>query len=331
MSLVIEEHPKFLGGIYCRSFNTKRIELQDELLKLYNLNENYDCNIFCSGMNAINNVFNLSDLESIVLSKDLYSDTPKLAKSIFYNVTEIETWNDQAVLEHFKNNQVSMFFIESISNPHSYKFNFSLIEQLRLLAPNCIFCVDNTWMTYYGFNPLKYDIDVVIESSTKYLSKSKCIGGIAIAKKQYADKLSLMIKQQGLFIGSDHCQYVLDGLEDLQSRMNYLSSIGLKLYNQLKNIDNIDEIYYVEPDNEVKLAPGCIYFHIKSNLSNNKCRKIFEKIKEIKIETSYGSSYSKIDPWAKFKNGPWIRLSIGYEDTFENLLTNLNLIISYFL
>ena len=30
--------------------------------------------------------------------------------------------------------------------------------------------IDNTWATFLGCNPLKFGIDIVIESATKYLS-----------------------------------------------------------------------------------------------------------------------------------------------------------------
>ena len=93
-----------------------------------------------------------------------------------------------------------------------------------------------------------------------------------------------------------------------------------------------------------KIGPSVILFHLKVEPNGNpkeKIRELLEGIHGIKLETSYGSEYSKVCLWAKYglndiyessfkypKNGIWIRLAVGYKDNFESLKDSLMALVS---
>ena len=44
--------------------------------------------------------------------------------------------------------------------------------------------VDNTWLTGCSFNPFNYDVDIVVDSLTKYYSAGKTISGGIITNNE---------------------------------------------------------------------------------------------------------------------------------------------------
>ena len=132
--------------------------------------------------------------------------------------------------------------------------------------------------------------------------------------------LAKLISTMGIFVGADHCQMFSQGILTLKERMiktsNSSKSVALTL--QLSNID-ISSIFYPTftfhrnyqiNSKYLKLNTGIIWFSLpipckkfipQVNLIKLEIAKfLVEFLKNsqiLKFETSYGSSYSKIDPW----------------------------------
>ena len=87
------------------------------------------------------------------------------------------------------------------------------------------------------------------------------------------------------------------------------------------------------------LGPSVLIFHVSANPKDRKAMYSFFHRSSLKLETSYGLSYTKLDPWAKNgptdkydlvkldkkkkKSGLWIRVAIGYDDTLEHIVEGL--------
>lgn len=357
---------------YCRSGSKNRFKLQEKLVEYYEFQKDsgYDAYVFPSGMSAIGCVFNIlstnikipDDPTMFIISDELYMDTPRICEyqkryNKNFNFEKVDVRDNNKIFELFKkyNKDIKLFFVESCTNPSGQVFDFSLMAELKKLAPNCTFCVDNTWVTAYSFNPFKYGADVVVESMTKYISGGKCIGGMIVGKKNIMDEILMYSRRYGLFVGSDHCQLFLDGLDTMKHRVEYVSENAIIIANYLENNKKITRILYpklishptYEMSNKyLKLNPGCMWFHIKTDLSVHDITNILSSVTYIYYETSFGSSHTKIDSFPKLGksdkydfvknkdkdkiNGVWIRLSIGHEINPDKAINSLEDIINKF-
>lgn len=142
------------------------------------------------------------------------------------------------------------------------------------------------------------------------------------------DNIDDWIRIYGQFVGKDHCNLYRRGLKTMKERIEKVSSLSIKLANYLENRDDINRVMYpMLPShptydiskNLLRLNPGCIWFHLSHNLSNNKIlkkvRSIENKIGMIELETSYGSAYCKICPWPKTKNSDYYEHSQSTQST----------------
>ena len=83
-------------------------------------------------------------------------------------------------IKFFENNNITKFTklitkktkIIYLESPSSMNYEVEDLEKIIKIAKqkNILTVFDNTWATFLGFNPLKWGIDIVIESGTKYIS-----------------------------------------------------------------------------------------------------------------------------------------------------------------
>lgn len=404
-----EETNPLENTIYCRSLSKPRIDLENAILKLYQLNkkDGYDCKIFSSGTNAIFSLFLNCSIEKtqfkkfkqhvFIIGNELYSGTKKVTRHITdlrnkgVIFEEVDIKNFDSILKIFAkyDNEITLCFFESCTNPSGDVIDFDRLNELKILNKDLVICIDNTWCSAFGLNPFfsndtcsvfglnpifpkkdreKSSVTLVLESVTKYLSGGKCIGGFICGENKIMKDLSKLISSMGIFVGADHCELFLQGILTLKERMIKTSKIAefvaefledkawydlIQCPNQIKDFfypTFVSHRNYQINSKYLLLHPGIIWFSfplvckiciLRTNLIKTEIAKyIVEYLKDsdiLKFETSYGASYSKIDPWFKVdieQNGIqkptsillWLRLSIGYEtnpDSLVHILTKL--------
>lgn len=392
---------------YCRSSSTERSVLENSLLRYYDVPNTWLCRIFPSGMSAISTIFTVFSQQSnssnasttnsnasttnsnasttsssgnrvFILGNELYCDTEKVCKYLMVSnpnlrYETVDVRNETKIFDLFKKygDQIKVFFIESCTNPSGQVFNFALIPALRVLAPNCLFIVDNTWLTAYSFNPFKLsadndgNVDIVIESMTKYISGGTCIGGMVIGNPNVMTNIVTHAKINGLFIGRDHCQMFLNALSTLSERISNVSLLSSEAAKYIESLipSTPEKTVFVDrvmhpmlpthptttlAKKYLKYAPGIIWFHVAMD---KKLAQVIIKKKNLRpkilgndylpFETSYGSSYSKLDQYPiqgsacmydydDLKNtthGLWLRISIGYQSNMQTIVDGINQII----
>ena len=142
---------------------------------------------FSSGMGAISAVLwsLMGDGDRIVMGNELYNEIKDIGvlmgqyadiKMISVDLSDID-----AVVDAASDPAVRVLYMESASNPHSRIPDFdNLIPKVRSVNPDIVVVVDNTWLTPALFQPFSHDVDVIVESATKYLSgKADALSGIA--------------------------------------------------------------------------------------------------------------------------------------------------------
>jgi len=369
MSLVLDEKTNF----YSRSCSTERSKLEDDLIKYYgfevsytkgNRNGDIQSAVFPSGMAAISALFSVIPKGTYVLGNELYCDTRRTAlyhiapqddrmneekKQLLRHddLIEVDVTDIKAIVELFKEKGrfIKLFFIESCSNPSGQVFDFSFLPELRKLAPDCIFCVDNTWLSGCSFNPFLHGADVIIESMTKYISGGECIGGMMVGKKDVLFPVLDWIRKNGQFVGSDHCELFSKGLETADKRLTYVSEVTesvIKFLLLQKSVTKISHPRlqthpsYGLAEKWFKYTPGIIWFHVATKETRKQAVKRLNEI-GLKYATSYGGPESRIDPWPEMGGsnlygavdgeqivpGIWVRLSVGYKSADQDVMAAL--------
>lgn len=320
---------------YCRTRSNERDVLENKLLQYYGVakhipGDDYYAFVFPSGMSAISTIMQaLSDKNrSIVVGDELYCDSPKVAKYLaekgFYKsvikMSDVQETDD-----------IQLVHLETCSNPSGMVPNYEKLMELKK-KHNCIISLDNTWLSGVSYNPFqkhKELVDIVVESTSKYISNGQCIGGMCITKEIHEVKLFSHVKMYGIHVSSQVCNIVSGTLETVEDRISKSSKNTQIVLSQLKDAD----ITYPK-DIDSKYPPSIFVINIpiaKIGCEGKKHDKLKKAIKElcskhnVPFETSFGGSYSKIDSFPKLndeKNTPGgnnnvkvqLRVYVGYQE-----------------
>ena len=324
---------------YSRHNNQESNLLKEKLNKLYECN---NINIVNSGLHAnfltitlIIQLLNKSEI-NLIYSSDLYYESIQIINYIKdinnnINIHIINILDDDNIINKFKyelNNKNNILFIESCTNPFGYIFNFDIIPQLRLLSNNLYVICDNSWLSNYIFNPFDYDVDIITLSLTKYYCNNKCIQGVCIIKSdQIYSKFDLYNKISGIHNSIFNLNIINANMELISDRINYNSILCKQILSYLitKNIiiyhPNISSHKSYNLANKYfknNLYPST--FLIGFNYYIYNILEILTDLKIFKIEVSFASNNTKLDSHIFYKdNISYLRISIGYEDTIDNL------------
>lgn len=337
------------GYEYSRTGNPTRKALEDVLASLedgrYGL-------AFASGVAATSAVFNLlKPGNHIVVGDDIYGGTYRLLEKIFkpwgleisfVNIDDINNF-ESAIKKKTK-----LIWIETPTNPL-----LKIIDIKRLSAiakrENIILAVDNTFASPYFQKPLTLGADIVVHSTTKYLSgHSDIIGGAVItsSEKLYAD-LKFYQNAAGAVPGPWDCWLIIRGVKTLAIRMKEHEKNALYLAKHLEKHPKVRRVYYpgLESNDGYKIAKdqmqgysGMISFEINGGFEN--VEKFLSKLKIFTLAESLGGIESLVCYPAKMTHSSiptkererlgikdnLIRLSVGIEhkkDLLEDLLYGL--------
>ncbi len=239
-------------------------------------------------------------------------------------------------LEKLINNKTKIIYLES---PGSLNYEVEDIEKIVKIAKknNIKTIIDNTWATFLGFNPLRWGVDVVVESCTKYFSghSDNFCGIIACSELNY-NKIKLTAVRMGDFVSSESCFYALRGLRTLSVRLKKHEENALKIFKFLKKKKIVKEIYFLPDKKNIyhKLwkkyfnnANGLITFGIEKKVG---VEKFLDSLSLFKIGFSWGGYESLILPLNQlkpeiknYKNSlNWFRIHVGLESS-EDMIIDL--------
>ena len=239
-------------------------------------------------------------------------------------------------LEKLINNKTKIIYLES---PGSLNYEVEDIEKIVKIAKknNIKTIIDNTWATFLGFNPLRWGVDVVVESCTKYFSghSDNFCGIIACSELNY-NKIKLTAVRMGDFVSSESCFYALRGLRTLSVRLKKHEENALKIFKFLKKKKIVKEIFFLPDKKNIyhKLwkkyfnnANGLITFGIEKKVG---VEKFLDSLSLFKIGFSWGGYESLILPLNQlkpeiknYKNSlNWFRIHVGLESS-EDMIIDL--------
>jgi cystathionine beta-lyase/cystathionine gamma-synthase len=336
---------------YSRSTFTTQRELIAKLARLYDLEHVLVTN---SGMHAIYTslqtylIQNEWNTFNLIMADELYCDTKRLPTHIKHkmtniNVTTFDTKNPRSLLDLFKlptiRGKRNVLFVESCSNPNGFVFDFSIIPELRSLSSSLFVIVDNTWLTSEIFNPFNHDVNVVVSSLTKYYSAGTAIAGFVIFRsKALYDIAEEHLRFTGCHMSPYDLSIISANIDTLKSRIISASLLTMDLLKRIPESKlscikhpslpfhpsyELAKKYFCKFE-EHTLYPSVFTFALGA--PKRVCLGILQNNKKLKHETSFGSKYSKTDQWPTYDEKTRMttcRLSVGYEDTVEHVLSGL--------
>ena len=210
------------GFIYTRSGNPTRHALETALAALEG---GVAAAAFASGSAATAAVFQtLEPGAHVIAPADAYYGTPMMLREQFARWGVTSTFvdmTDPGAVKRALTPSTRLIWIETPSNPRLHVTDITAMVALAKTS-GARTVVDNTWATPLLQRPLELGVDMVMHSTTKYLSgHSDVLGGAVIARQADAvfERLRAIQGTLGAVPSPFDCWLVLRGLRSLAHRM----------------------------------------------------------------------------------------------------------------
>ena len=243
---VLEEVGKDNGFDYTRSANPTRQVMEEVLATLDGGKFGV---AFASGMSAVDSCMKLLKAgDHVVCSDDVYGGVSRHFNQILVNYDLHFTYVDSSDMIKVKNAiqpNTKLIWVETPTNP---LLKITDLEAVGKIAKkhNILFGVDSTFATPVFLQPLKYGADLVMHSTTKYLSgHNQLIGGVVITNREdLFDQLKFVQKSVGAVPGPFDCWLTILGIKTLDLRMKKHDSNAKTVAEFLESHPKVSKVTY---------------------------------------------------------------------------------------
>ena len=243
---VMEEVGKDKGFDYARSANPTRQMMEDHLAALDS--GKYGV-AFSSGMAAVDSCLKLLKTgDHVICSDDVYGGTYRLFNQLLINYDLHFTYVDTSFPEKIEKAirpETKMIWAETPTNPLLKITDLNAVAKIAK-KHDLIFSIDTTFITPVFLRPLEFGADLVIHSTTKYLSgHSQLIGGVVITNREdLFDQLKFVQKTVGAIPSPFDCWLTLLGVKTLDIRMKKHASNAQGVAEFLENHPKVASVTY---------------------------------------------------------------------------------------
>lgn len=243
---VLDEVGRDKGFDYTRSSNPTRQVLEDNLAAI----EGGKYGIcFSSGMSAVDAVSKmLSAGDHMVCSDDVYGGVSRHFNKVLtrygLTFTYVDTSEPETVRQAIRP-ETKMLWVETPTNP---LLKVTDIEAMSAIAKQhgLYFGVDSTFATPAFLRPLEMGADIVMHSTTKYLSgHNQLIGGVIITDREdIRDEMKFIQKTIGAVPSPFDCWLTLAGVKTLHLRMARHAENAQRVAEFLEAHDKVARVSY---------------------------------------------------------------------------------------
>jgi len=306
--------------------------LKNKLGELEKVSGN-DCFLFPSGMAAIFcTILSLfaRNKNKIIALGSLYVDTLRI----------LEKWpkkfgfkNNIIIYHNFENellkvidDSIAGIIFEIPSNPLIQVIDVEKIVSIAQQKKIPI-VIDNTIATPYNFNPFDFNVDIIVHSTTKFLSgKNNHMGGCILVKNEkLKKKLNDFKNFLNLNMTFDDIKILNRNIKKFENRMKTINDNAFKVAKFLQNYETIDKVYYpfLESSSDYLLAKkylkggsGLLSFVFKNSSISN-ATYFYDNIKSPILKgPSLGSEKTLLSPYvimAHYNDSKEKLLKLGYD------------------
>ncbi len=184
----------------------------------------------------------------VVSEENTYGGTTRMFTQVLdrlgIEVTLVDT-RDEAAVRAAVRPDTRLIHLETPSNPLMRIADIEVLARTAEAA-GALLCVDNTFASPCNLNPLALGADVVVHSTTKYLSgHSDVLGGVVVLDDDaLADELFFVRKSTGPVPGPFDSWLTLRGARTLHLRMERHNENGMRIAEFLESHPLVRRVHY---------------------------------------------------------------------------------------
>ncbi|MEO1289471.1 MAG: PLP-dependent aspartate aminotransferase family protein [Chloroflexota bacterium] len=325
------------GYQYIRNGNPNRLELEE---RLASLEGGTHCAMFASGSTAMLSLFQgLKTGDHIVAPSDMYFGIQVILKEILKPWGLDTTFVDMADVDAVENaitDRTRVIITETPSNPMMKLTDIEAVSEIAK-AHNLMFVVDNTIGTPIFQSPFDLGADIVVHSTTKFISgHSDVLGGALIAREE-SDFFNHIYRIQeigGATPDPHSCWLTLRGIMTMPVRVRAMHDSSCQIATWLEAHPQIERVLHPalasHPQHDLyqkqqRGATGLFSFQVIGDAQN--AINFTNHLSIIKRVTSFGGVRSKIEHRASIEEGTstpqnLLRFSVGLEHS-DDLIADL--------
>ena len=342
---VLPEVGRDLGFDYTRSANPTREILENNLATIEG-GRFGTC--FSSGMSAVDSVLKLLRKgDHVVCSDDVYGGVSRHFNNILVNYGLTFTYVDSSNPENVENairSETKLFWIETPTNPLLKITDLNAISKIAK-KHQILFGVDSTFATPVFLRPFEFGADIVMHSTTKYISgHNQTIGGIIISNdEEIHERMKFVQKTIGAVPSPFDCWLTLLGVKTLHLRMHRHASNAQAVAEFLESHPQVEKITYpgLKSHPQYGVAKeqmdgfsGMISFELKGGIptgttvmNNVKLCSLAESLGAVETMITHPASMTHVDVpveerHARGLTDGLVRISVGIEDP-EDIIDDL--------
>jgi len=333
---VLEEVGRNRGFDYTRASNPTRQMLEENLAAIEGGRRAV---AYASGLSAVDAILRLFEPgDHIVSTDDVYGGVYRLFERILsrygLRFTYVDS-TDPRKVERAITRKTRMVWIETPTNP------LLKVTDLEAVGAICrkkrvLYGVDSTFATPALLRPFEFGADLVMHSTTKYLSgHNQIIGGAVVMNDDgLFERLKFVQKAVGAVPSPFDCWLVLMGVKTLAIRMARHSENGMTVARFLEAHPKVKRISYPglesHPEHQVarrqmRAFGGMISFELKGGIPAG--RKLMNSVRLCSLAESLGAvetmvthpatmthaEVPKKDRLARGLTDGLVRISVGIE------------------
>ena len=236
------------GFEYSRSQNPTRFAFERAVADLESGTRGY---AFASGLAAISTFLEVHDAgDHVIASEDLYGGSFRLFDKVRRRSAGLEfsfvDMADLAAIEAAIRPNTKLIWVETPTNPLLRLADLAAIAALAKRR-GLIAAADNTFASPYCQRPLEFGFDLVMHSTTKYISgHSDIVGGCLVVGQnaKLAETVGFLQNAVGAVASPFDSFLALRGVKTLALRMQRHCENGLKIASWLERRSDILQVIY---------------------------------------------------------------------------------------
>ncbi len=241
-----QELGKNKGYVYSRVMNPTRTALEKNIAALEGGKHGL---AFASGMAAVTAIMHLLKKgDHVVMSHNVYGGTYRVSQFVltdFGLLFDYVNTTDLKLVRRAIKRSTRMLFIESPTNPTMEVSDLRGIVRIGR-ERKVLTVVDNTFATPYLQKPLKFGVDIIVHSATKYLNgHSDMLGGVIVVNDdRLNDRLRFIQKSVGGVLSPFDAWLCLRGTKTLALRMRKHIENAKEVADFLDRHPKVKKVHY---------------------------------------------------------------------------------------